>query len=121
MFRLSRVPVIVILALLALLGIALLRRSFDMVAGGHASKNSDPVEVIPATPVAQGVLEDRPGGPIIGGPPAMPAEFRVSYPPINVKVVALGIDVPWAFNWSPDGRLWVNERPGRVRIIQNGN
>ena len=60
MFRLSRVTVIVILALLAFLGVALLRRSFDMVAGGHSSENSEPVEVIPATPVAEGVLEARP-------------------------------------------------------------
>jgi len=121
MFRLSRVTVAVVLILLALLGIALLRRSFDMVAGGQSSESSEPVEVIPATPIAQGVLEDRPGGPIIGGRPAMPAELRITRPSgITVEVVAFGIDVPWDFSWSPDGRLWVNERPGRVRIIEKG-
>jgi glucose/arabinose dehydrogenase len=49
----------------------------------------------------------------------MPAEMRVSYPPgIKVEVVAFGIDVPWDIDWTPDGRLFVTERPGRVRVVE---
>ena len=38
----------------------------------------------------------------------------------RVEVTATGLDVPWALAFAPDGRLFVTERPGRVRIIENG-
>ena len=38
----------------------------------------------------------------------------------RVDVVATGLEVPWAMAFAPDGRLFVTERPGRVRIIENG-
>jgi glucose/arabinose dehydrogenase len=34
--------------------------------------------------------------------------------------VATSLDVPWSLVFAPDGRLIVSERPGRVRIIENG-
>lgn len=43
-------------------------------------------------------------------------------PPTGVVVesVAEGLDTPWALAFAPDGRLFVTERPGRVRVIENG-
>ena len=38
----------------------------------------------------------------------------------NVQPVASGLSAPWAVDLAPDGRLFVTERPGRVRIIQLG-
>jgi glucose/arabinose dehydrogenase len=35
-------------------------------------------------------------------------------------VVARGLERPWAIALSPDGRIFVTERPGRIRVIQNG-
>jgi glucose/arabinose dehydrogenase len=35
----------------------------------------------------------------------------------RVEIVASGLDVPWSLAFAPDGRLFVTERPGRVRII----
>ena len=35
-------------------------------------------------------------------------------------MVATGLDAPWGLAFAPDGRLFVTERPGRVRIIENG-
>lgn len=58
------------------------------------------------------------------GPPptktavASPTE-RPSYQP-QVEVVATGLEVPWALAFAPDGRLFFTERPGRVRVIENG-
>ena len=38
----------------------------------------------------------------------------------RVDVVATGLDAPWGLALAADGRLFVTERPGRVRIIENG-
>jgi glucose/arabinose dehydrogenase len=36
-----------------------------------------------------------------------------------VEVYARNLVVPWAMAFAPDGRVFVTERPGRVRIIRN--
>jgi glucose/arabinose dehydrogenase len=38
----------------------------------------------------------------------------------NVQLIAAGLEVPWAVAQAPDGRLFVTERPGRVRIVRLG-
>ena len=35
----------------------------------------------------------------------------------RVEVVVSDLEIPWAMVFAPDGRLFVTERPGRVRII----
>jgi glucose/arabinose dehydrogenase len=39
----------------------------------------------------------------------------------RVETVLTGLEVPWSLNFAPDGRLFVTERPGRVRIVTGGN
>jgi len=38
----------------------------------------------------------------------------------NVQLIAGGLVAPWAVDLAPDGRLFVTERGGRVRIVQLG-
>jgi len=38
----------------------------------------------------------------------------------NVQLVAAGLRAPWAVDLAPDGRLFVTERAGRVRVVQLG-
>src|SRR5215204_559483 len=38
----------------------------------------------------------------------------------KVEKVAGGLEVPWSIVWAPDGRMVFTERPGRVRVIENG-
>jgi aldose sugar dehydrogenase len=37
-----------------------------------------------------------------------------------VETVVTGLDVPWALAFAPDGRLFVTERPGRLRVVAGG-
>ncbi|MEZ5428938.1 MAG: PQQ-dependent sugar dehydrogenase [Pyrinomonadaceae bacterium] len=45
--------------------------------------------------------------------PKETADFRV-------ETVATGLEVPWSIVFSPDGRMFFTERPGRVRVMENG-
>ncbi|HKX82953.1 MAG TPA: PQQ-dependent sugar dehydrogenase [Pyrinomonadaceae bacterium] len=38
----------------------------------------------------------------------------------RVETVATGLEVPWAFAFLPNKNLLFTERPGRVRLIENG-
>src|SRR5687768_7676780 len=38
----------------------------------------------------------------------------------RVETVVGGLQVPWAIVWTPDGSMIFTERPGRVRIFENG-
>jgi len=38
----------------------------------------------------------------------------------QIETVAGGLDHPWAIAWLPDGRALVTERPGRLRVIADG-
>jgi aldose sugar dehydrogenase len=38
----------------------------------------------------------------------------------RVETVAIGLESPWAVVTSPDGRLFITERPGRLRVVQDG-
>ncbi len=44
-----------------------------------------------------------------------------SVPVVNVEIVAKGLVAPWALDFAPDGRIFITERPGRVRIVRNGS
>lgn len=37
----------------------------------------------------------------------------------SAELVASGLEVPWAIAAAPDGRLFLTERPGRIRVIAN--
>lgn len=71
------------------------------------------------TPV--GVLTEIPGGPTIGGPPQMPAQYRLTDPPeVRVDSYVSHLEVPWSLAFAPDGRLFFSERAGRIRVVEKG-
>jgi len=39
---------------------------------------------------------------------------------VEVKVWVQGLEIPWSLVFLPDGRALVSERPGRIRLIENG-
>src|SRR5215472_5148508 len=38
----------------------------------------------------------------------------------KVETVIGNLQVPWSIVWAPDGRMIFTERPGRVRVFENG-
>lgn len=48
------------------------------------------------------------------------AQERVPRDSGAYDVVASGLEVPWALAFTPDGRIFVTERPGRIRVIRDG-
>jgi glucose/arabinose dehydrogenase len=45
-----------------------------------------------------------------------------SSPPraLSIETFITGLDTPWAIDFAPDGRIFVTERAGRVRVIEQG-
>lgn len=39
---------------------------------------------------------------------------------LNLETVATGLEVPWSISYAPDGRIFITERRGRIRVIENG-
>jgi glucose/arabinose dehydrogenase len=51
------------------------------------------------------------------GPSHATAAAPVQY---AVEAFVHGLEVPWAIDFAPDGRIFVTERPGRIRVIEHG-
>jgi glucose/arabinose dehydrogenase len=49
----------------------------------------------------------------VSATPGAAAGFRV-------EVLASGLDTPWELVFAPDGRAFVTERPGRLRVFEQG-
>lgn len=39
---------------------------------------------------------------------------------LRFDVVASDLEVPWDLEFTPDGRMFVTERPGRIRVVEDG-
>lgn len=48
------------------------------------------------------------------------ASAGTASPVVRAEAVAGGLVVPWALAFARDGRVFVTERPGRVRVIRGG-
>ena len=48
---------------------------------------------------------------------ASTSDGRTSF---RVETVVGNLDVPWSIAFAPDGRMFFTERPGRVRVFENG-
>jgi glucose/arabinose dehydrogenase len=51
-----------------------------------------------------------------------PAEYQLAANPSDLKyeVVARGLNTPWAIDFAPDGRAFISERSGRIRLLERG-
>jgi len=58
--------------------------------------------------------------PIAGIAPQPPDEFQPDPPAVAVTTFVEGLDTPWSLVFAADGRGFVSERPGRIRMIEGG-
>lgn len=49
-----------------------------------------------------------------------PALLTTSDVAVSLDTVASNLEVPWSLDFAPDGRVFVTERAGRVRVIERG-
>jgi aldose sugar dehydrogenase len=67
-----------------------------------------------------------PGGqtaqPAQGVSPAQPAQGPATNasPTLDTDAVITGLDTPWAMAFAPDGRMFISERSGQIRLVVNG-
>jgi aldose sugar dehydrogenase len=66
--------------------------------------------------VQSGILKARPA--FVASPEGQVLKTRSQT--VSTKVIATGLEAPWGLAFLSDGRLLVTERPGRLRIIQDG-
>lgn len=38
----------------------------------------------------------------------------------HVETILRGLSTPWAIDFAPDGRIFLTERPGRIRVVERG-
>jgi aldose sugar dehydrogenase len=53
-----------------------------------------------------------------GGSAAFHPEETATH--LIVDTIATGLEVPWDVDFAPDGRIFLTERPGRVRVVVDG-
>lgn len=77
--------------------------------------------LLPTAP-ASNTTEATPAATLAAAPSRAPASGNptVMVGGTAVEVVVSGLDTPWAIDFAPDGRVFLSERPGRIRIVQNG-
>jgi quinoprotein glucose dehydrogenase len=56
--------------------------------------------------------------PVMGKLPPAPQEVYYADPPgVTAETFLDGLDVVWGLQFAPDGRLFLTEKPGRVRVV----
>lgn len=54
---------------------------------------------------------------VISDADAAPGKASARY---RLAEIARGLEVPWSMAFAPDGRVFVTERPGRLRVLRDG-
>lgn len=49
------------------------------------------------------------------------AQIAAPDPDFSIDVVIKGLDAPWAIDFAPDGRIFITERRGRIRVVERGH
>lgn len=67
------------------------------------------------------VPQKAPSAASAGHPLAdVPIVLATSGAALALDTVVTNLDVPWSLDFAPDGRVFVTERGGQVRVIENG-
>jgi aldose sugar dehydrogenase len=64
--------------------------------------------------------ETTAGAPGNAADPVPPARRPAEPGGVRLDTVAAGLQVPWGVDFAPDGRIFLSERTGRIRVIEGG-
>ena len=89
---------------------------------GDTARTLIALTLLGALAVASAACSDPPRSPTQPSPgpePAPSAEVFTTSDGIRfgIEPIATNLEIPWAMAFAPDGRLFVTERPGRIRIL----
>jgi glucose/arabinose dehydrogenase len=87
-------------------------------SGEPIQTEADPPISPPASSAASSIA-DPTETPTPSSSPS-PAQTPSAAPEIRVAVVQEGLSIPWDIGFAPDGRMFVSERRGRVRMYAGG-
>jgi len=48
------------------------------------------------------------------------SQIAAPTPDFSIDVLIKGLDTPWAIDFAPDGRIFITERRGRIRVFERG-
>lgn len=98
--------------------IAILFLAISCSVPGAPAPNPTAAPASTAVPQPTVTAARQPASPIST---VLPTTQPIAAPPgINVEVFARNLQAPWAIERAPDGRFFLTERPGRVRVIKEG-
>ncbi len=91
--------------------------------GGRGQQQGPAPGALPATEQRVPPACATPPCPQAPSPPlGIPIESAVpAHRNLRAVIVAAGLVQPWSIAFLPDGNMLVTERPGRLRVIRNGN
>ncbi len=49
------------------------------------------------------------------------AQIAAPAPEFSIDILIKGLDTPWAIDFAPDGRIFITERNGRIRVLERGH
>jgi len=49
------------------------------------------------------------------------SQIAAPAPDFSIDVLSKGLDTPWAIDFAPDGRIFITERSGRIRVLERGH
>ena len=84
-------------------------------SSGCSKKASGAGQQVPGKPVETQTPNAKDQRPAFEGQTRAP--YQTAGVPFDVRVVARGLEHPWAVAFLPDGAMLVTERPGRMRIV----
>lgn len=74
----------------------------------------------PAAPTTLPTRTPAPPEPTATAEPTTPRPTLTATAAPGVETIATGLSIPWAITFAPDGRIFLTERPGTIRVIENG-
>ncbi|MDP2659993.1 MAG: PQQ-dependent sugar dehydrogenase [Dehalococcoidia bacterium] len=87
---------------------------------GNATQSALAPSPAATGPLPSPTVRTAPTATPTAAPQRTPAPTPNPNPTLDVQAVYKGLQTPWAMDFAPDGRIFLTERPGRIRVVKDG-